>query len=239
MNGHDRPLLRVDGLRKRLGAVEALRGVGFGVGRGEIVGLIGPNGAGKTTLMQCVSGLLEADAGFVELEGRRPEFAERKRGLFYLPDAAVPYGDHRVGEALELFAALHGSKDRLEAAVARLGLASERSKAVAALSKGTCKRLLLALALLTPQPLLLLDEPFDGLDLRQTRAAAELLRELRDKGGRSLLMSIHQLSDALRVCERFVLMRAGEVVGSGSLEELRRQAGLAQGGLEEVFLALA
>lgn len=229
---------RVHKLRKRLGAVEALRGVSFEIGRGEIVGLIGPNGAGKTTLMQCVAGLMEADAGSVQLDGHKLAFQESKQALFYLPDTILPYGDHRVSEVLRLFAALYGSRDRLKDAVERLDLGRERRKQVAALSKGTRKRLLLALALLTPQPRLLLDEPFDGLDLRQTRAAIEMLRALRDQG-RTLLLSIHQLSDAERICERFVLMRAGEIVAAGSLDELRQHAGIAKGGLEEVFLALA
>ena len=99
------------------------------------------------------------------------------------------------------------------------------------------KRLLLALALLTPQPLLMLDEPFDGLDLRQTRDVMRLLKAHAD-GGRTLLLSIHQLVDASRVCDRLVLLSGGRVVGEGRLDELRGQANLTDGGLEEIFLAL-
>jgi len=104
---------------------------------------------------------------------------------------------------------------------------------------GEAKRALLALGLLTPQPLLLLDEPFDGLDFRQTRDVMTLLRAVPARG-RTLFVSIHQLVDASRMCDRLVLLSRGRVAGVGTLDELRAQAGLAQreAGLEEVFLAL-
>jgi ABC-2 type transport system ATP-binding protein len=110
-------------------------------------------------------------------------------------------------------------------------------KRVDALSKGFCRRLMLALALLTPHPLLLMDEPFDGFDLRQTREIMNVLRELA-RGGRTLLLAIHQLVDAERVCDRFVLLAGGRVRGSGTLDDLRRRTGQVEGGLEDVFLAL-
>jgi ABC-2 type transport system ATP-binding protein len=112
------------------------------------------------------------------------------------------------------------------------------TKPVGALSKGYRRRLLLALGLLAPQPLLVMDEPFDGLDLRQTREAMALLRRVAE-GGRALLLSIHQLTDAERVCDRFVLLAGGRIRGEGTLPELRAAVGLSAGGLEEVFLALA
>jgi ABC-2 type transport system ATP-binding protein len=96
---------------------------------------------------------------------------------------------------------------------------------------------MLALGLLTPQPLLLLDEPFDGLDFRQTRDVMTLLRTYPAKG-RTLFLSIHQLADASKVCDRLVLLSKGQVVGEGTLPELRAKAGLTEGGLEEIFLAL-
>ena len=108
---------------------------------------------------------------------------------------------------------------------------------IGSLSKGERKRFLLALGLLTPQPLLMLDEPFDGLDLRQTREVMSLLRD-HARRGRTLMLSIHQLVDAARVCERLVLLSEGKVAGEGTIPELQVKAGLAEGGLEEVFLAL-
>jgi len=108
---------------------------------------------------------------------------------------------------------------------------------LASLSKGERKRTLLALGLLTPHELLLLDEPFDGLDLRQTRDVMSLLKD-HTASGRTLMLSIHQLVDAGRVCDRLVLLSAGKVVGEGTVDELRVRANVSHGGIEEIFLAL-
>jgi ABC-type multidrug transport system ATPase subunit len=164
--------------------------------------------------------------------------AGRKQALHYLPDTIRPWPDQPVRWVLSFFAALHGrprgEADRLATALTLETLADSR---VGSLSKGESKRLLLALGLLAPHPLLLLDEPFDGLDFRQTRDVMALLRDTRAQG-RTLFLSIHQLNDAARVCDRLVLLSRGRVVGEGTLDELRASAGLADGGLEEVFLAL-
>ena len=111
---------------------------------------------------------------------------------------------------------------------------------IGSLSKGQRKRALLAMSFLTPQPLLLADEPFDGLDLRQTREAAAALRA-HAAGGRTLLLSIHQIADAARICDRFVLLSGGRVCGEGTRRELSMLAGVddaASSDLEEIFLAL-
>src|SRR5262249_31398955 len=123
------------------------------------------------------------------------------------------------------------------ARIRRAGLAPALRKRIAALSKGYARRLMLALALLTPHPLLLMDEPFDGFDLRQTREIMHVLRDVASNG-RALVLAIHQLSDAARVCDRFVLLAEGRVRGVGTLAQLRAQAGKPAAGLEEVFLAL-
>lgn len=233
------PLLKVQKLFKRFGDFQALDNVGFEVFPGEILGLIGPNGAGKTTLLECLSGILLPDqAGPLIWKGSPLAPGRRKEVLFYLPDGMVPYGDHFVPEVLELFSGLYANdKKRLDALIERLNLSGTLRKKVAELSKGTLKRVSLALGLLTTQPLLILDEPFDGLDLHQTRSVMELLREIRAQG-RTLLLSIHQLADAERVCDRFLLLNNGQCAGEGSMEELKKTTGLEQGGLEQVFLAL-
>jgi len=179
-----------------------------------------------------------ADAGIVEFRGRALPPAQRKRALFYMPDGIRPWADQRVDWLLEFFEALHnrpkGEASSLAAALQLDGFLSSR---VRSLSKGECKRFLLALGLLTPQPLLLLDEPFDGLDFRQTREVMNLLRGIPAKYGRTLFLSIHQLAGAARVCDRLVLLSRGHVVGQGTLPDLQAHAGVT-GGLEEVFLAL-
>ncbi len=233
------PLLWIAGLTKRYGDQLALAEVGFGLGAGEVLGLIGPNGAGKTTVLDCLAGLLPADAGTVHWSGQELPAHRRKAALFYLPDGITPDAAQPVSTVLSFLGrtwSLTGA--RLAEAVEALALGPVLAKPVGALSKGYRRRLLLALGLLAPQPLLIMDEPFDGLDLRQTREIMTLLRREAQRG-RGLLLSIHQLTDAERVCDRFVLLAAGRVRGEGTLAELRAAAGLPAGGLEEVFLALA
>jgi len=229
-------ILKVDGLSKNFGEVLALNQVGFNVRPNEILGLIGPNGAGKTTLLECVAGILHFDSGSIAHRGGH--FARPKDRLFYLPDGVRPYAELTCDEALDLFCAMYSvGCERKDELIKKLDLSAATQRRVGSLSKGTLKRLLLAMGLLTPQPLLLLDEPFDGLDLRQTRAVMALLREARDRP-RTLLLSIHQLVDAERVCDRFLLLKDGRLVGSGTLDELKAGAAGQARNLEEAFLAL-
>jgi len=221
-------LLTACGLTKRYGSGTVLDNVAFDVRPGEILGLIGPNGAGKTTLFECLAGLLPRDAGTIHSEGR----------LFYLPDGIRPWAEQRVRWALTFFESLWRRPKGQAATLAdELQLGALLDSRIGSLSKGESKRVLLALGLLTPHPLLLLDEPFDGLDFRQTRDVMALLRTVHATG-RTLFVSIHQLTDAARLCDRLILLSRGHVVGAGTLSALRTQANLTQGGLEEVFLAL-
>ena len=234
-------LLKAQGITKRYAAGTVLEDAGFTVREGEVLGLIGPNGAGKTTLFECLAGLLVADSGSVEFRGETLPPARRRECLFYLPDGIRPWADQPVHWVLAFFEALYGRPRGEGLALARaLQLEPLMKSRIGSLSKGEAKRALLSLALLTPQPLLLLDEPFDGLDFRQTRDVMSLLRTVPSRG-RTLFVSIHQLVDAARMCDRLVLLSRGRVVGVGTLSELRAQAGLdgvESAGLEEVFLAL-
>ncbi len=230
-------LLDVRGLSKRYDDAEVLAGVDFDLRPGEILGIIGPNGAGKTTLMECLTGLLPTDAGEVRIRGKPVPPARRREAMFYLPDGIAPWSDQPVWRVTGLFRELHGFDPvRETVVVGRLELSPVLDKRVAELSKGYRRRLLLALALLTPQPILILDEPFDGFDLRQTLHVMELLREVAVD--RALILSIHQLKDAERICERLLLLDAGRRLGFGTLAELAAQAGAAHADLEEVFLGL-
>jgi ABC-2 type transport system ATP-binding protein len=230
------PLLAVRGMTKRYGELAALDGVDFDVRLGEILGVIGPNGAGKTTLMECLTGLQAVDGGDVRFAGEPLPAASRRAAMFYLPDGISPWGDQPVWRVTGLFREMFGFSLASERLVARrLELGPALGKRVDDLSKGYRRRLLLALALLTPQPILILDEPFDGFDLRQTLQAMVLLREVaRD---RALILSIHQLRDAERICDRLLLLAAGRKLAGGTLGELAAQAGV-NGSLEEVFLGL-
>lgn len=230
--------MTVEGVTKRFKERCVLEDVGFSVRSGEVLGLIGPNGAGKTTLFECLAGLMPANEGTVKFEERALPPSHRKEKLFYLPDAILPWAEQSVKWVLGFFEKLYRRVDlNVTELAAPLRLDEVMEARIASLSKGERKRVLLALGLLTSHPLLLLDEPFDGLDLRQTRDVMTLLRS-QAASGRTLMLSIHQLVDAGRVCDRLVLLSAGRVVGEGSIPELRAKANLADAGVEEIFLAL-
>ncbi len=230
-------LLRSENISKNFGNYQVLSDISFSVYSGEILGIIGPNGAGKTTLMECLAGLLSFDKGVLYWKNRRIFPQQAKQFIFYLPDGIAPYAEQRVGIVLSFFQHLYGAKPaQLKLLIKRLELSSMLKKPVQALSKGYQRRLLLSIGLLSPQPLLMLDEPFDGFDLHQTLRVMELLRETLS--GRTLLLSIHQLTEAEKICDRFLLLTRGEVAANGSLPELRQQTGINSDGLEEVFLAL-
>ncbi len=233
------PIVRVSGLSKRFGRFRALDRVSFTLRRGEILGLIGPNGAGKTTLFECVTGQLEPDAGEVRFDDRASA-----RDLFYLPDSIIPWPHQALGSALEfVLGFFRGDAARRDEIIGAFQLGPLLATRVGALSRGQRKRALLALGLLSGRPIIFADEPFDGLDLRQTRDAAEALRA-ESAQGKTLFLSIHQIADAARVCDRFVLLSSGQVRGEGTLDELRATTHAAAGAapqptLEDVFLALA
>src|SRR6266403_4408113 len=213
-------LLTVENLTKKFGSRSVLSDVSFNVRGGEVLGLIGPNGAGKTTLFECLAGLLPTDDGDVRFRGNRLPSSRRKEALFYLPDAITPWAEQTVKWVLGFFERIYGqSHDKLTRLLEPLRLNELQKSRFAYLSKGERKRVLLALGLITPHPLLLLDEPFDGLDFRQTRDVMALLRTYPAKG-RTLFLSIHQLTDAARVCDRLVLLSKGQVAGEGTLAEL-------------------
>jgi len=231
-------LLQVTALTKRYGDQVALADIALTVRAGEILGLIGPNGAGKTTLLEALAGILPADSADLRWRGAPLPPARRRDVIFYVPDGMRPYDDQPVARVLAFFAGVYQrSTAHVAGVVAAVGLAPVLAKRVHALSKGYNRRLMLAVGLLTPQPLLLMDEPFDGFDLKQTREIMGVLRRLATEG-RTLVLAIHQLLDAERVCDRFVLLADGRVRGAGTLGDLRTCTHLSAGSLEEVFLAL-
>src|SRR5437764_1069254 len=205
------------GFTKRYGRLTALEDVSFSIRDGEVLGLIGPNGSGKTTLFECLGGVLPLDRGTVRRDGLTLSSRDRAAQCFYLPDGIAPWPAQSVewalGFAIEFFGGLADRRDEL---IVRLALGPILHAPIGALSKGQRKRALLAVGLLMPHPILLADEPFEGLDLRQARELAVTLRA-QAAAGRTLFLSIHQISDAARVCDRFVLLSEGRVRGEGTL----------------------
>jgi ABC-2 type transport system ATP-binding protein len=235
-------LLQVRHFTKRYGRLTALDDVTFAVREGEVLGLIGPNGSGKTTLFECMGGVLPLDEGSLVREGRPLTDRERASLLFYLPDQIVPWPAQPVRWAIDFTLGFFGGRFELrDEVIRRLDVEPLLDATIGSLSKGQRKRALLAIGLLMPQPLLLADEPFDGLDLRQSRDVAEALRSYAS-AGRTMFLSIHQIRDAARVCDRFVLLSGGRARGEGTLRQLSALAAArghaADDDLEEVFLAL-
>jgi ABC-2 type transport system ATP-binding protein len=236
-------LFEVEGLSKRFGQIAALADVSFDVQAGEVLGLIGPNGAGKSTLFECLAGVLPSDNGTMRAGGRPVGARERPSLLFYVPDGIAPWPAQSVRWALDFTVGfLRGRANLRDEVIEQLDLQPLLRQPIGTLSKGQRKRALLGIGLLTPQPALLIDEPFEGLDLRQSRDIAEALRAHAGRG-RTLFMSIHQINHAARFCDRFVLLSNGRVRGEGTVQELaavaaERNAAGSPDDLDEVFLAL-
>jgi ABC-2 type transport system ATP-binding protein len=232
-------MIRVEQLSKQIGGTDILKDITFDIRDGEILGLIGPNGAGKTTLMECLANLRPRTSGTLLIGEEAPAEWNPRQLMFYLPNGVTPYAEMYALDVLRLYGQLF-EVEPLQweyIVLSELNLGPVLQKKVGALSKGNLQRLLIAFALMAPQRLLALDEPFDGLDLHQTQAMMDILRSLRAQG-RTLLLCIHQLNDAERICDRLLLLSAGRMIGIGTLEDLRAQAGLTEGSLEEVFLTL-
>ena len=238
-------LFEVNGLSKRFGPIAALHDVAFRVQANEILGLIGPNGAGKSTLFECLAGVLASDSGELRAGGAPVAVGERSSILYYVPDGIAPWPEQSVRWALDFTIGFLGGRASLrEEIVEQLDLGPLLRQRIGALSKGQRKRVLLGIGLLTRQPVLLIDEPFEGLDLRQARDVAAALRTHVSRG-RTLFLSIHQIREAERLCDRFVLLSGGKVCGEGTVPELAALAGSRDASateqkqnLEEVFLAL-
>ena len=212
---------------KRFGAVQALDGCSFSVERGRMLGFLGPNGAGKTTAMRAIFGLVTLDAGDVRWDGRPAGLEERLR-FGYMPEERGLYPRMRVGEQLEYLAQLRGlSADAARAAASKwlglLGLADRAGAKVEELSHGNQQRAQLAAALLHEPELLVLDEPFAGLDPVAVHTLAEVLRGEAARGA-AVLFSSHQLELVEDICEEVTIIDHGRIVATGEVGVLRRES---------------
>ena len=222
-------MLEVTGLVKRYGDVLALDGCSLYVPAGHLVGLLGPNGAGKTTVMRTLFGLVVPDAGTVRWRGR-PVDARSWRRFGYMPEERGLYPAMRVAEQITYFGQLSGLSDGSAAAAAhrwmdRLGLAGRADSRIDRLSHGNQQRVQLAVALVHDPDLLVLDEPFAGLDPIAVDGLAALMHQLCGTGT-TVLFSSHQLDLVQDLCEDVVILDKGRVVLAGRLSELRARAPL-------------
>ena len=217
-------MLLVDGLTKRYGSILALDDVGFGVERGQIVGFLGPNGAGKTTTMRAIMQLVSLDAGEVTWNGQPIDHNVRQR-FGYMPAERGMYPRMKVRDHLVYYARLSGYRDAAATHSAdewleRLDLTDRRGDTVQSLSSGNQQRVQLALALLNEPEVLVLDEPFSGLDPIAVEMLGDVLREQVSRGT-ALLLSSHQLDLVADVCSAVVIVDRGRVVLRGDVAELR------------------
>lgn len=231
-------ILSVKNLSLNYGKSFSLNNISFDLTKGEIIGLIGPNGSGKTTLMEGLVGLLPAESRVLYKNDHIVEIDELKDLFFYIPDGVRPYSLLPVKSVLEFYKKIfQRNESYLNEVINKLELDRVKNKLVSQLSKGFARRLLLAIGLLSNQPILVLDEPLDGFDIKQLQKIVPILREEASKG-RTLFVCIHQLADAERICDQFILLKNGNIISQGSKEELLLKAKLNTGSIEEVFLAL-
>jgi ABC-2 type transport system ATP-binding protein len=217
-------MLELLGLIRRFGDVVALDDVSFTVGEGEMVGFVGPNGAGKTTAMRIALGVLTPDAGEVRWRGRTVD-AEIRRRFGYMPEERGLYPKMRVLDQLVYLARLHGldpedARGQSERTAAVLGVADRARDRTEALSLGNQQRVQLAAALVHRPEVLVLDEPFSGLDPVGVDVLSGVLRE-QAAGGVPVVFSSHQLELVERLCESVVLIDGGRIVAAGRIADLR------------------
>ncbi|MEA2685276.1 MAG: type transport system ATP-binding protein [Actinomycetota bacterium] len=221
-------MLELQDVSRRYGEVVALDGVSFAVRPGEMRGLVGRNGAGKTTAMRIVLGLADPDSGAVHLNGSPIDDAARRR-IGYMPEERGLYPKMRVLDQLEFFGQLSGMApaDAKAAAgkwVERLGVADRAGDRVDELSLGNQQRVQLAAALIHGPELLVLDEPFSGLDPVGVDVLSVVLREEADRGA-GIVFSSHQLELVETLCDGVTILDQGKVVADGGIKELRRRHG--------------
>ena len=213
--------IAVSGLRKAYGEREVLHGISFTVETGEVFALLGPNGAGKTTTVEILEGYRRRDNGDVRVLGDDPGRAGsafRARIGIVLQSSAV-YHLLTVREIVALFAGYYPSPRQPDEVIDLVGLAEKRGARVRTLSGGQLRRLDLALALVGDPELVFLDEPTTGFDPAARRQAWDTIRDLRSLG-KSILLTTHYMEEAQRLADRVAILRDGEIVGTGSPQEL-------------------
>ncbi|MFJ7219834.1 ABC transporter ATP-binding protein [Amycolatopsis sp. NPDC098790] len=216
--------LEIDRVSKRYGDVVALREMTFEVRPGELFGFVGSNGAGKTTTMRIALGVLSADGGEVRYDGE-PVTHETRRHIGYMPEERGLYPRMKVAEQLTYLARLHGmpaaaARKSVEKWTERLGVAGRRDDEVQKLSLGNQQRVQLAAALVHEPRILVLDEPFSGLDPVAVDVMSQVLKEKAAEGV-PVVFSSHQLDLVERLCDRVGIVRSGQMVAKGTVDELR------------------
>ena len=217
----DAPAISVAGLRKRYGALEALKGIDFEVAAGEVFGLLGPNGAGKTTTVEILEGFRDRDAGSVSVLGHDPARADRamrERVGVVLQQSDMP-PNLTVREVHRVFAGYYERRRDIDEVIELVGLTEKANDRVKTLSGGQKRRLDLGVALVGDPELVFLDEPTTGFDPSARRTAWEMVRSLRALG-KTIVLTTHYLDEAQQLADRVAVLRAGEIVRIGTPADL-------------------
>jgi sodium transport system ATP-binding protein len=234
-------MIRVEGLARRFGAVQAIAGVGFEARDGAITGLLGPNGAGKSTCLRILYTVLRPDAGTAAIDGidvvGEPLATRRRIGV--LPHGAGIYPQLTARENIAYFGRLHGLAGaalarRVDELVSELDIAGYADRRARGFSQGERIKVALARALVHAPKNLLLDEPTNGLDVMATRALRALILRLRE-AGHCILFSSHVMQEVAALCDDIVIVDKGRVVAVGTPEALRARFGSET--LEDAFVA--
>lgn len=211
---------------KSFGSNRAVDQVGFSVPKGRISGLLGPNGAGKTTIIRMIMDILTPDSGEIRFNGTLSEDS-RKNGIGYLPEERGLYTRERVDETLIYFAMLKGlsrqdARERVTDFIERLDMGSVAHERIKKLSKGNQQKIQFIATVVTRPPLLILDEPFSGLDPVNVKIISQVIRELHDEG-LTIILSTHQMNQVEEFCEQMFLINRGKLILEGEVQPIIAQ----------------
>ncbi len=235
-------MLAVKNLQKAFGPLLAVRGVSFAAEKGEVLGFLGPNGAGKTTTMRMITGFLPPTSGTAEVEGfdigENPREAKKRIG--YLPENAPVYGEMTVWNYLAFIAEIRGftglaRNKKIGETIEACRLEKVKCRAIGTLSKGYRQRVCFAQALIHDPPVLIMDEPTDGLDPNQKHLVRTMIREMSPR--KTIIISTHILEEVDAVCTRAIIICNGAIIANGSPAELKARSG-SHGSVEMIFQAL-
>jgi len=231
-------MLEVKDIRKSFGPIEAVRGISFKVEKGEILGFLGPNGAGKSTTMRIITGFIPPSSGSATVCGYDiiDNPVEAKQCIGYLPENAPAYSEMTVTSFLDFTAGIRGfsgkeRKERVDAAIEKCRLEKVRHQSIGTLSKGYRQRTCFAQAVLHDPPVLIMDEPTDGLDPNQKFVVRNMIKEMAAE--KAIVISTHILEEVDAVCTRVIIISNGAIVTSGTPAELEKTS--STGRMDDVF----
>ena len=227
-------MLNLNNISKKYSKTIVLNKISFKIPKGSITGIIGPNGAGKSTLFKIIAGFENPDSGKIYLKDKViTSFNEKKKLLSYMPEYLEIYPYYYVSEFIQFIQKTTGHIDG--ELIKTLNLMNVMNKKIIHLSKGYRQRLKLFFALSNNKKIVILDEPFDGFDPIQLREIIKLIKS-ENRNGRTFILSIHQLHDAEKICNYYILLDEGKLIAKGNMKTLIKKFGKDSPSLEQMFI---